>query len=99
MKTPTLRLIAAGIAIALLIASASAFLASRSPDGLNRVAEQQGFGNQAQAAPYRALPGYTVPGLGEGRLSKVAAGVIGVAVVTALTVGAGTLLRRRGQGR
>ena len=33
--------------------------------------------------------------LGEGPLSTVVAGIIGVLIVTALTLGAGTLLRRR----
>jgi cobalt/nickel transport system permease protein len=95
--TPTQRrnLLITGIAIAFCIAAASAFLASGSPDGLERVAEDLGFLESAQDAPYRVLPDYTVPGLGEGPLSTVVAGIIGVLIVTALTLGAGTLLRRR----
>jgi len=88
-------LIITGIAIAFVIAAASAFLASSSPDGLERVAEDIGFIDRAQDAPYSVLPDYTVPFLGEGPLSTVAAGVIGVLIVTVLTLGAGSLLRRR----
>jgi len=84
-----------GIAIAICIAAASAFLASGSPDGLERVAENHGFVERGQEAPYRLLPDYTVPGLGEGPASTIAAGVVGVVLVTALTLGAGALLRRR----
>jgi len=95
--SPTQRrtLLIAGILIAFCIATASAFLASGSPDGLERVAEDLGFIETARDAPYNVLPDYTVPGLGEGPLSTVAAGIIGVLVVTALSLGAGTLLRRR----
>lgn len=88
-------LLLTGIVIAIVIAGASAFLASSSPDGLERVAEDVGFIERAQDAPYNVLPDYTVPFLGEGPLSTVAAGIIGVVIVTALTLGAGALLRRR----
>lgn len=94
--TPARRsLLIAGIAIALVIAGASAFLASSRPDGLERVAENHGFLEQAQDAPYQVLPDYTVPGLGDGPVSTIAAGVIGVLAVAGLTMGAGALLRRR----
>lgn len=88
-------LLLVGVAIAFCIAAAAAFLASGSPDGLERVAEDLGFLETARDAPYNVLPDYTVPGLGEGPLSTAAAGIIGVVIVTALSVGAGTLLRRR----
>ena len=99
--TPAQRksLLIAGIAIAFVIASASAFLASSEPDGLERVAENRGFLEQAQDAPYQVLPDYTVPGLGEGPASTIRAGVIGVLAVTVLTLGAGALLRRRASTR
>ena len=95
--TPTQRrsLLTFGLAIAICIAAASAFLASGSPDGLERVAEDHGFLERAQDAPYRILPDYTVPGLGDGPASTVVAGVVGVLLVSGLALGAGTLLRRR----
>ena len=94
MNPATRRMLTVGIAIALCIAAASAFLASSSPDGLERVAEDLGFLEAAQGAPYEVLPDYTVPGLGDGPLSTIVAGAIGVVVVAAITIGAGTLLRR-----
>lgn len=98
--TPAQRsLLIVGIAIALVIASASAFLASSEPDGLERVAENHGFLEQAQDAPYQVLPDYTVPGLGDGPASTIAAGIVGVLAVTGLTMGAGALLRRRAPAR
>ncbi len=94
--TATRRLILGGIVIAILIAASSAFLASSSPDGLERVAEDHGFLDRAQGAPYQVLPDYTVPGLGDGPMSTIAAGAIGVVLVAGVALGAGALLRRRG---
>ena len=88
------RLIVAGLLIAALIAGASAWLASGSPDGLERVAEDEGFIEEAKDPGYRLLPDYTIPGV-DGALSTVVAGVVGVALVAALTLGAGYLLRSR----
>ena len=81
--------------IAILIAASSAFLASGSPDGLERVAEDHGFLNRAQDAPYQVLPDYTVPGLGDGPMSTIVAGVVGVVLVAGVALGAGSVLRRR----
>ncbi|MFA7295604.1 MAG: PDGLE domain-containing protein [Dehalococcoidia bacterium] len=88
-------LLLTGIAIALLVAAVASFAASPAPDGLERVAEDQGFLERAQDARYELLPDYTIPGLGEGPLSTAAAGAVGVLVVAAATLGAGALLRRR----
>lgn len=93
--TATRRLILGGLMIAILIAASSAFLASGSPDGLERVAEDHGFLNRAQDAPYQVLPDYTVPGLGDGPMSTIVAGVVGVVLVAGVALGAGSVLRRR----
>lgn len=87
-------LIVVGLAIAVVIAVASAWLASSAPDGLNRVAEDQGFSEQAKDPGVEVLPGYEIPGL-SGPLSRALAGVIGVVIVAALSLGAGALLRAR----
>ena len=97
-KTPR-QLLIVGILIALVIAASSAFLASSRPDGLERVAEDLGFIETAQSAPYEVLPDYTVPGLGDGPLSTIVAGAIGVVVVAGISIGAGALLRRRSTTR
>lgn len=91
-------LILIGVAIALLVAVSSAWLASGDPDGLERVAEDQDFIDTAQDPGYEVLPDYTIPGVEDERLSTAIAGIIGVAVVGALALGAGMLLRRRDSG-
>lgn len=99
MRSTRSRLILVGVAIALVVAGFASFLASPDPDGLERVAEDQGFIERAEDAPYNVLPDYTVPGLGEGPASTVVAGAIGVLLVTGVTMGAGAMLRRRREGR
>jgi hypothetical protein len=90
-----------GLAIAALVVIILAPLASSDPDGLNRIAEDHGFMGAARDAVYHLIPGYEVPGL-EGSVSKIAAGLIGVAVVFAIMLLLGRLLARRdksGEGR
>jgi hypothetical protein len=83
-----------GLAIAALVVIVLAPLASSDPDGLERVAEDQGFLEAARDAAYSILPDYTVPGI-DGNLSTILAGLIGVGIVFALMVGLGRLLARR----
>lgn len=71
-------------------------LASASPDGLERVAEDIGFLALGQDAPYQILPDYTVPFLGETALSTILAGVVGALVVLGLMIVVGQSLRKRG---
>ncbi len=84
------RWVAVGLVIALLVAFASP-LASPSPDGLERVAEDQGFIEQAQDPTFTILPDYTVPLIESEALTTIAAGVIGVLVVAAVSYGAARL--------
>ena len=83
-----------GVAIALVVVLLSP-LASANPDGLERVAEDLGFISHGAAAPYQLLPDYTIPALGNGGLSTIAAGVLGALVVAGAAVGLGRSLRRR----
>lgn len=83
-----------GLAITLFLVVAAP-LASTAPDGLERVAEDLGFINRATAPLYRLLADYTVPGLGEGALSTIAAGLIGAALVLAAIWGVIALRARR----
>ncbi len=92
-----LGLLIAGVAIALVVTLFSPF-ASGDPDGLERVAEDKGFLERAEDAPYEILPDYTIPGIEDERVSTVLAGVVGVLIVAALTYGVGLLLKRRGRG-
>jgi cobalt/nickel transport system permease protein len=61
-------------------------LASADPDGLERVAGDLGFLGQGSSAPYRLIPDYTLPFLGNTPLSTIFAGMIGVVVVGAIIV-------------
>lgn len=83
-----------GLAIAALIVIVLAPLASPDPDGLERVAEDQGFLETARDALFSVIPDYAIPGI-EGSLSTVLAGLIGVVIVFGLMVGLGRLLARR----
>ncbi len=93
-RRPTARWWLAGLGIAALIVIVLAPLASSDPDGLERVAEDAGFIERAQAAIYSILPDYTVPGL-EGDLSTIVAGLIGVGIVFGAMILLGRLLARR----
>lgn len=86
--------ILAGLVIAGVLAVSSAWLASDRPDGLERVAEDQDFLGRAEEPGFRILRDYSIPGVG-GAISTALAGVLGVGVVAALTLGAGYLLRAR----
>jgi cobalt/nickel transport protein len=70
------------LAIAIIIAVLLSPLASSLPDGLERVAEKLGFSDQATEKPLVSapLPDYTIPVLGETRLSTSIAGLIGTLI-------------------
>jgi len=80
------------LAVVLLSPLASAF-----PDGLERVAENMGFLELGQSAPYSIIPDYTVPFLGETALSTIVAGIIGALVVLGLSILAGRSLQKKSQ--
>jgi cobalt/nickel transport system permease protein len=93
--------LAAVTAVGLAFALGAAFLsplASGDPDGLERVAEDQGFLGRAQDPAYNVLPDYSIPGL-DGPVSTILAGIIGLLIVFALVYGITLLLRgaRRSQ--
>lgn len=70
----------AGLVIAIAIAVASP-LASRFPDGLEWVAQQQGFLGAAQSAPFKIIPDYVLPGIGNEALATILAGIVGTLIV------------------
>ncbi|MBI5567555.1 MAG: energy-coupling factor ABC transporter permease [Chloroflexi bacterium] len=69
-----------GLAIAVLLAIASP-LASSHPDGLEWVAERQGFLQNAQAPTYEIIPDYVLPGVPDEALATILAGIVGVVIV------------------
>lgn len=83
-----------GLGIAALVVVVLAPRASSDPDGLERVAEDQGFIDSGQGPAYEVLPDYTIPGM-DGSVSTVMAGLIGVALVFVAMVVLGKVLARR----
>jgi cobalt/nickel transport system permease protein len=85
--------ILAGIVATILVLSLSP-LASSSPDGLERVAEDLGFLESGQSAPFEILPDYTIPFLGETGLSTIAAGLVGAVLLLGFLILLGRNLRK-----
>ena len=83
----------AGYFIALAV-TLLAPLASGSPDGLERVAEDQGFIDTAKDAPYAVIADYVFPGIENEAVATILAGVIGVTIIYLLLAG-GTYLTYR----
>ena len=91
MKRGYLVLLLAGLSIALVIALFSP-LASSSPDGLERVAEDKAFVDKGEKdPPYKLIADYAFPWVGNEDAATILGGVVGVVVVTAfvLTLGVG----------
>ncbi|MEU3605768.1 energy-coupling factor ABC transporter permease [Streptomyces sp. NPDC035033] len=88
-----------GLATALVLAGVVSFYASASPDGLEKVAADQGIDAKADqyehATADSPLADYGVQGIGSERLSGGLAGVIGVGVTLAVGTGAFWAVRRR----
>ncbi len=80
------------IAIALAILSP---LASEHPDGLEWVAEEKGFLNAAQDAPYEIIPDYVFPGISNSDAATIVAGIVGAAIVLGVALGVAYLRRQR----
>ena len=83
--------------VALLVAGVASYYASSHPDGLEYVAQQAGFIDQAQDSPASKSPmaDYTTRGVEDERLSGGVAGVVGALVVLVLAGGLFRVLRRR----
>jgi ABC-type Fe3+ transport system permease subunit len=86
---------AVGIAIAALVVIVLAPLASSDPDGLERVAEDQGFIERAENLFSGLLGDYAIPGVDNEGLSTVLAGLIGVAIVVVIVLILGRVVARR----
>jgi hypothetical protein len=84
------------LALAVGLAAAASPFASTSPDGLNRVAADQGFEQKGRAHDDSPLPGYAFPGIRDEHLAKGIAGFTGTVMVFAAGFGVASVLRRRG---
>lgn len=83
-----------GLLLAVIVALFSP-LASPHPDGLERVAEDQGFIEKAEDAPYQIVPDYVFPGIESESLATILAGIVGTLIVFGLGYGLALVLRRR----
>ncbi len=86
--------------IALVICLAVAFispLASASPDGLEKVAEDHEFIELAEEAPFQIIADYLFPGIENEALATILAGIIGTIVIFGAVYGLARLLRLRKQ--
>ncbi len=85
-----------GLAASLAVGGLLSLAASPSPDGLERVAEDQGFLDKAAGKPLLAAPiaEYVFPGIRNERLAAGLAGFTGTLLLFALGAGIGWLARR-----
>ena len=100
---PMSRAALGGLAAAALVAAALSFLASASPDGLERVAETLGLMPSAEPSPAFSrspIPDYVLPGVANSTLAGILAGVVGLAVsaVAAYALARTLKMRRDGHG-
>lgn len=92
--------VAVGLAVTAALAFVVGPLASDAPDGLERVAIDQGFVDTADAHDLAGLPtaDYAVRGVDDHGLSTGLAGLLGVAVTFGVTGTVVWLVRRRSSG-
>jgi len=83
-----------GLLLCLLVALISP-LASSSPDGLERVAEDKGFLEKAAEAAFNIIPDYTFPGIENEALSTIVAGLVGTVILFLLAYAVGKIVRMR----
>jgi hypothetical protein len=84
--------------VALIICLAVAFfapLASSSPDGLEKVAEDHGFISAEKEAPFQLLADYMFPGIENEALATILAGLIGTLVIFGMVYGLAWLIKSR----
>jgi cobalt/nickel transport system permease protein len=83
-----------GLLLALALAIASP-LASSHPDGLEWVAEQNGFLDAAQGSLYEIIPDYVFPGITNEALATIVAGIIGTLIVFGVAFSVAYMRRNR----
>ena len=93
--------VGAGLLVALALAFFVSPQASSKPDGLNKVAIDEGFADreQAHATEDSPLAGYGVEGVDDDRLSTGLAGIAGVGATFAIAGGLFLALRLRNRSR
>ena len=70
-------------------------LASSSPDGLERVAENKVFIDLGQEAPFQVIADYVFPGIGNEALATILAGLIGTLILFGIVYSISWLIKSR----
>jgi len=83
-----------GLLVCLVVACLSP-LASSSPDGLERVAENKGFINLGQEAPFQVIADYLFPGIENEAVATILAGLVGSLILFGMVYGMAWLLKSR----
>ena len=89
------------LAVAIGLGTAFSPFASAAPDGLDKVAERQGFGDRGRLAgvqQHAPAGGYAFPGVRDERLAKGLAGFAGSLGVFLLGAGLVAVVRRQALG-
>jgi cobalt/nickel transport system permease protein len=91
------RFLLVGLVVALFLAGFVSYYASSSPDGLNKVAVDQGLDKKEKdhAAKDSPFAGYSTKGVDNSRLSGGLAGVAGVGITLLVAGGLVYVVRRR----
>jgi len=78
--------------IACLVVATISPLASSSPDGLEKVAEDKGFISLAEDSPFEIIADYIFPGVENEALATILAGWLGTLVLFGATYGIAWLI-------
>jgi hypothetical protein len=81
--------------IASLLLAVLSPLASSSPDGLERVAEDKGFIDHVHSAPFQVIADYVFPGIENEALATILAGLLGTIVIFGVVYGLAWLIKSR----
>jgi hypothetical protein len=84
-----------GVLILALLLAILSPLASSSPDGLERVAEDRGFIDVALAPFFHVFPDYVIPGVSNEAVATILAGLLGTLVLFGIGFGLAKLLRTK----
>lgn len=82
------------LSVALLLAVLSP-LASQSPDGLERVAIDQKFADKAAEPAFTVIPGYVFPGIDNGAVATISAGLLGTLLLFGVVFGLARMLKSK----
>jgi hypothetical protein len=86
-----------GVLILALLLAILSPLASSSPDGLERVAEDKGFISTSLGPFFEVVPDYVIPGMTNEALATILAGIVGTLILFGIGYGLAKLLKVKGE--